>query len=175
MKTDLKFGGEVRKQRTLRDLSQIELGERVGCGQSAVSRLEMGQLDAVSEELALAICVELGIDPAIYRSNEVPHCCKNPDCPLNYLYLIRGQIVILPWMTMEPIDQERYCPACGSSLINRCLDPKCKSPLVRGRSFCMNCGHAYGEVPQSLRELADPKQYIENHNELRRQYLEVKS
>jgi DNA-binding XRE family transcriptional regulator/transcription elongation factor Elf1 len=174
MSYDSKFGSSVKAARLTQNYSQEELAAKAGCSQSAISRLENGNLDAVSDEIAHTICSELGIDPKSYQPNEIYLACTNPTCPLNFLYLLNGgQIGCKPWMTRGSPDKDMYCPACGSLLANRCQDIKCGAPLVSGNAHCSKCGKAYAELPRELKRISNPKRYIEEHNATRKQYLEI--
>ena len=157
-------------------LSQAELGSAVGCSQSALSRLENGQIDAISEEVAQALCGTLGIDPKLYQPNEVTFCCTNPTCPQSHLYLINGsQVACRPWTMKAQADSTPHCPACGGVMSSSCLDPKCRAPLVPGHAFCTKCGQPYAEFPRDWKQPADPKKIVIEHEQNKKRFNPVQS
>src|SRR5512147_2271230 len=62
------FGDIVKEQRRLRDLTQAELGRRVGCAVITIRRIEAGTLrpsQQIAERLAMALSIPLE-DRAIF-------------------------------------------------------------------------------------------------------------
>jgi len=173
MNTSISFGALVKQHRQLQGLSQIDLANTLGVHQSTISRFEAGQTDALSEKYVLALCAYFNIDPASARPLEAVYVCPNPTCPLCYLFLVNGQIRGKPASILASPGKTLFCGACGTLMLDQCPGAGCKEPLSQTNAACTSCGHAYAEIPPYLKNIANPKDYLQQHNTNREKYIEI--
>ena len=57
----LEVGSFIKEQRKNRQMSQLELAEKVGVSRSTVIRLENGSIDELGLRKLIAICTHLGL------------------------------------------------------------------------------------------------------------------
>ena len=126
--------------------SQAQLAEAVDCTQSAISMMEQGRHDALSQEKLAAIANVLGVKPDdaghAGRSTEttVLKVCPIADCPSNTPFMVAGQLRFLPHPVQAPATAISRCVFCGEILESACAI--CNAPIRPG-ACCEACGNAY--------------------------------
>lgn len=141
MKANLIFGNETRRRRHEKHFSQADLAERIGCSQTAISKIEAGELEALSGQKLKSLCHELGLQtPEGSTAGSILSYCGNPDCPLGWREVVNGKLSIQPVMFRIEADTSRFCKACGMPLLTQCQDVNCGAPPEEGAAFCTACG-----------------------------------
>jgi transcriptional regulator with XRE-family HTH domain len=144
-----KLGHAIRTRRVELRLKQSQLGERLQISQAAISLVEQGSINAVSEETLQLLLKMLGISDAAPSASqiqsEIVACCPNPDCPEGNSFIKEATLLTRPKFYVIPIDDLRYCSACGTGLVTKCQTPSCGEPLLEGSSHCSHCGDPYAK------------------------------
>ena len=149
----------IRQARLAQNLSQSELAAKIGCTQGAISRLEAGDFRAASADTLRQLFAVLGIEwPTEPEEVAGMLVCPTAGCPQNIPYLLNGRISFRPVPVMLGITTTRYCPACGTGLINQC--PHCQTPLTSGATFCPDCGKPIIETSAHILNHSDPHAYL---------------
>jgi transcriptional regulator with XRE-family HTH domain len=127
-------------------MTQSALADAVGCKQSAISMLESGQPEKLSQEtvgkIASLLCVELdaqaalpAASPFVSSSATARGFCPNAACYANVPYVMQGELRF--WPRLQPLADGGHCRFCGELLEARC--PQCGAPLSEG-ACCPACG-----------------------------------
>lgn len=151
----------MRDARQAAGLTQSRLAQEAGCNQSAISMLERGQSNVLSQESLTRLATRLGLDlqslaetpgeidvpcPPTVAAPDVYRYCPHYDCPSNTPYVVRGDLYLLPRMAMgEPRPSPR-CRLCGEVLEACCANAACNAPARPG-SCCPDCGTRYVAPP----------------------------
>jgi transcriptional regulator with XRE-family HTH domain len=172
MNAHLMFGNDVRRKRHEKHVSQVELAQSVGCSQTAISKIEAGELDALSKEKLTLLCRELGLSfPGSPSEVLVLSFCGNSDCPLGWREVVNGKLIVLPGMfRLEPA-MNQFCKACGTLLLSACQEIKCGAPAQEGAAFCIKCGTALVQI-EKHQQSGDLEEYKERMNRRCRLYRE---
>ncbi len=162
----------LARARREKGLTQSALAHAVGCKQSAVSMLESGQPEKLSQEAVEKIAKLLGVpleapaaaQPLLPRLPESARgFCPNALCPSNVPYAVNGELLFWPRLQAVAEGLSR-CACCGELLESRC--PHCGAAVAEG-ACCTACGGARvtntlppGTVPdawaaQRRREIAE--------------------
>jgi transcriptional regulator with XRE-family HTH domain len=164
MKAVSMFAAEVRKKRHEKHFSQSKLASRIGCSQTAISKIEKGDLSSLSEEKLSALCRELHVTVApIVASRSVLAFCGNHDCPLGWREVVNGILVIQPAMFRIEAREMRFCKACGKPLLTACQEIKCSALPQEGASFCTKCGTPLVKIERH-QQTGDLEEYKEIMN-----------
>ena len=146
-------------------LTQIELAERIGCKQSAVSMFERGNAHALSQE-KIALVAELLEIPLPARNPAPPAAtsgllryCPLYDCPANKTFVVQGKILALP--QPDAAGHGKHCRFCGELLESRC--PGCGQPIEPG-ACCTSCGSPYIPTPESVSPESTQNLIRQHHN-----------
>ena len=142
-------------------MTQADVAQALSCSQSAISRVESGQLHALSTDklTQLAGLVGEAFDPAELAASAPGageqtsfRYCASPWCPSCVPYRVRDRLCLLPTLSggAGGPDAGEYCDLCGEPLRDGC--PSCSAP-VQGRAFCVRCGEAL--VPADPDVVAD--------------------
>lgn len=170
MKASVIFVTEARRKRHERHLSQKALADLIGCGQSAISQIEKGELNVLSPEKLKLFCKELGLSfPAAPIIAAVLSYCGNPDCPLGWRDVVNGNLVVQPIMFRIEGGAMRFCKACGQLLLATCQEPSCLAPPQEGSAFCINCGNMLVKI-EKHQQIGDLEIYKEKMNLRHREY-----
>jgi len=136
---------EIRDSRLGLKWSQANLARRVDCSQSAISLLEQGRYDVLSDQKIRGICDELGIpygSPATkdedVAAGLVLKFCPFAPCILNIPFDVGGKTCYRPTMIRADQGIQTYCSECGELLLEQCA---CSAPLTE-TPFCPECGAA---------------------------------
>jgi transcriptional regulator with XRE-family HTH domain len=129
-------------------MTQSALAQAVGCKQSAISMLESGQPEKLSQEAVekaaklLGVALEEGAAPgpeprppsaAVARG-----FCPSALCPSNVPYAVGGELLF--WPRLQPAGEASpRCACCGELLETRC--PHCGAAVADG-ACCTACGGA---------------------------------
>lgn len=172
MKPNLIFGNEVRRRRHEKHVSQIELAQRIGCSQTAISRIEAGELEALSGEKLRNLCGELGLQaPEGSTGGLIVSYCGNPDCPLGWREVVNGKLSVQPAMFRIQPNTTRFCKACGSPLLVQCQDVACGASPEEGAAFCTACGTPLVQL-EKHQVTGDLEEYKQRMNHRSREYRE---
>ncbi len=161
-----KLATAIQSARKELHLSQRELGAKVGCSQTAVSHVENGDQDAVSEDTLKRICKKLNLDLADFvgvtltDNPERLLFCPQATCPKNVPYLVNGKISFQPTVFLLERPDTVFCPGCGGALSERCNTGECGALVQVGAAFCMDCGAPFVDVPRAFAKHDDPKQLM---------------
>ncbi len=143
----------------MQNRSQTEVAQKSGCSQGAISRIEMGDFRAVSEEILQDICRFLGVSWEPTKEPEAKTLiCITSGCLQNTPYDLNGKIHFLPL----PINAAQNCPGCGQKLTDQC--PHCQSPIRPNSAFCISCAKPLITVPRELLTHPDPQAYLQAYD-----------
>ncbi len=143
------FCRQLARARRDKGMTQSALAQAVGCKQSAVSMLESGQPEKLSQETVEKIASLLGVvfesqaaQPAAYSpksssSSDARGFCPSAACHANVPYVVRGELLF--WPRLQALSGGRHCVVCGELLEPRC--PQCGAPVTDG-ACCPACGSA---------------------------------
>ena len=148
----------LRSARLKSGMTQQALADKVGCKQSAVSMLECGRADALSDASLKKIADALGIDVTPYITDESESAlltggstalscarlcfCPNFSCPSNMPYTVCGTILFMP---SGICGAGKRCVCCGEILMWEC--PHCGAPVSFPGGCCGTCGGTLIEFP----------------------------
>ncbi|MDA3799106.1 MAG: helix-turn-helix transcriptional regulator [Kiritimatiellae bacterium] len=139
----------LKRRRKSEGITQLALAKEIGCKQSAISMMEAGNLDALSEDKLQKIAEKLGVelDSVTQKSkiSLVNKYCPNHDCPSNIPYVVAGDLCFMPKFVNEMAETSSRCEFCGEILQHECSNEECNA-IVSGKSSCCNvCGDPYVE------------------------------
>ncbi len=134
----------LARARRDKGMTQSALAEAVGCKQSAVSMLESGQPEKLSQEAVekIAALLEVALpaaapEPRSPVSPAAHSYCPSAACPANVPYVVQGELLF--WPRLQPAGAGRRCACCGELLEARC--PHCGAAVTEG-ACCTVCGGA---------------------------------
>jgi len=141
---------QLARARREKGMTQSALAQAVGCKQSAISMLESGQPEKLSQEAIakIASLLEVALEsPALHSSVlcppsspsfPAPVYCPDAACPSNVPYTVAGELLF--WPRPQPAAAGgKHCAYCGEVLERRC--PHCGAALTEG-ACCHTCGGA---------------------------------
>ena len=175
------FHQAVRQARNGLNFTQKELAEKIGCGQSAISALENGNLGVLSDASISKLCGVLGIN-RLEADTSMPDeiereiadqlaYCPNWGCPEAEYENVDGKPAARPLMFSITLGARSiYCRACRSELSRGC--PNCLTPLVPNQAFCFGCGHPLVSTPEFLDQQDDVEEWVRRRQERARRYRE---
>ena len=143
------FCRQLARARRDKGMTQSALAQAVGCKQSAVSMLESGQPEKLSQETVDKIATLLGVvfesqasKPIAYSlqssSDSNAHgFCPSAACHANVPYVVQGELLF--WPRLQALSGGLHCIFCGELLEPRC--PQCGAPVSDG-ACCPACGVA---------------------------------
>lgn len=146
---------QLRAARRAKGLTQVELAQRVGCQQSAVSMMESGRATALARETLVRIAGELGVvledatatsSSVVMSSPPASAYCTEPECPSNIPFVVSGALIF--WPRPQPVAGGRHCAFCGEVLARVC--GTCGAPAAAG-ACCRECGASFVPPPDTLR------------------------
>lgn len=144
-------------------MTQSALALAVGCAQSAISMLESGQPEKLSQETVVKIAEVLGVVLDTAAAEPVRQApagfaprgfCPSAACPSNVPYAVSGELLF--WPRAQPVPGALRCAFCGDVLETRCA--QCGAALAEG-ACCTACGCA--RVTSTLPPEAHPEQWAE--------------
>lgn len=128
-------------------MTQSALAQAVGCKQSAISMLESGQPEKLSQEAVekVAKLLEVTLEVPAAAPGHRPLStaaargfCPNALCPSNVPFAVNGELLF--WPRPQPVsDDGRRCAHCGELLETGC--PHCGAAVTDG-ACCTACGGA---------------------------------
>jgi transcriptional regulator with XRE-family HTH domain len=137
---------QLARARREKGMTQSALAQAVGCKQSAISMLESGQPEKLSQEAVDKLASLLGVTleapathPTAYSPQSTavsPSFCPDAACPSNVPYTVAGEVLF--WPRPQP-SAGKHCAYCGELLERRC--PHCGAALTEG-ACCHTCGGA---------------------------------
>lgn len=143
------LGREVCARRISRRLSQTDLGDSVGISQTAISRIEKGDIASVSPEKLSALLKLLELQRFSTGGSDMEEdvlaCCSNADCPEGFAFINGQKLATRPKYYLIRASETRFCRACGGALITHCRLPTCGKPLTENAAYCTFCGEPYVE------------------------------
>ncbi|MEI7900440.1 MAG: helix-turn-helix domain-containing protein [bacterium] len=139
---------QFARARRDKGMTQSALAQAAGCKQSAISMLESGQPEKLSQEAVGKIASLLGvaIESPASRLNPEPRTpsplssvyCPDAACPSNVPYTLAGELLF--WPRPQPsASGGRHCASCGEVLERQC--PHCGAAVTEG-ACCHLCGGA---------------------------------
>lgn len=156
------IGRHLAVARKKAKFTQKELAARLEVSQSQISSFESGKRDSLSNENVLKIMEFLQVDLEALTETEqiVARLCPNENCPTVKVMFRGGKLTLRPCFFL---DNETYCPACGTVLISECRKKNCHVPIDSRRLCCRGCGTPYliptecelNRIPSRNRELVD--------------------
>lgn len=171
------FCRQLALARREKGMTQSTLAQAVGCKQSAISMLESGQPEKLSQEAVakIAALLEVPLEPHSaqgHSSAPIPHpsvalaYCPSAACPSNVPYAVAGELLF--WPRPQPASASaKHCAYCGEVLERQC--PRCGAAVTAG-ACCPACGGA--KVTNTLPPEADGEAWAEQR---RREIAEWKS
>lgn len=166
----LKVNNEFfRRTRREKGVTQADLARQANCTQSAISMFESGRHDAVNDATIQAIAAVLDIDlkspdaTGIEAASAalVAKYCPIDDCPSNFPYLVRNQVLLMPSIVNGPAREKTRCRLCGELLESTCSNCDCMAPVDKG-ACCYVCGKPYvsfiGELNESPENFVSRRQ-----------------
>jgi DNA-binding XRE family transcriptional regulator len=146
------IGQLIRKARAIKGLTQKMLAEEAGVNQSAISMMEQGKPQSLSDAKLVRLGEVLGLDllPLLEEPEDVRKVlkyCTCPTCISNLPMEQDGRLFLMPMMVEAAENEVSLCRFCGMPLEQNCAE--CAS-LVYDSAVCLQpgCGHAY-VVPDS--------------------------
>lgn len=138
----------LARSRRDKGMTQSALAQAVGCKQSAISMLESGQPEKLSQEAVEKIAKLLGVtletppgapaaDPRDLAAPAAGGFCPSAACPSNVPYVVQGDLLF--WPRLQPVASGGRCAFCGELLETRC--PQCGAAVAEG-ACCTACGGA---------------------------------
>ena len=156
------FCFQVRECRRQAGISQSILAREVGCKQSALSMVEVGDGTKLSEEVIRKIAEKFNlaklleesiIDKPLFTNNSsnigssasslvtsARGFCPNPHCPSHARYEVDGRVFLKPNLEEQDPVHGKFCAVCGEILEKVC--PSCGKPIHPG-AVCSFCGEHY--------------------------------
>ncbi len=144
------FCRQLARARREKGMTQSSLAQAVGCKQSAISMLESGQPEKLSQEAVAKIASLLGValeapssPPSALRppspaAGPAPVYCPDAACPSNVPYAVGGELLF--WPRPQPAAAGgKHCGYCGEVLERQC--PHCGAAVTEG-ACCHTCGGA---------------------------------
>jgi transcriptional regulator with XRE-family HTH domain len=140
---------QLARARREKGLTQSALAQAAGCKQSAISMLESGQPEKLSQEAVakIAALLEVTLEPPssqVHPSSFILHpsvslgYCPDAACPSNTPYTVAGELLF--WPRPQPsASGGKRCAYCGEVLERQC--PHCGAALAEG-ACCHACGGA---------------------------------
>jgi len=139
-------------------MTQSALAQAVACKQSAISMLESGQPEKLSQETVGKIAALLGVPletvtvaEGVAVSGGGAGYCPNAACFSNVPYAVADDLFF--WPRPQPSAAAgKHCAYCGELLERHC--PHCGAAAVSGGACCPACGG--GRVTNTLPPGTDP-------------------
>jgi transcriptional regulator with XRE-family HTH domain len=131
-------------------MTQSALAQEVGCKQSAISMLESGQPEKLSQETLVKIANVLGVlleapscglnpEPSLASSSSSARgFCPNAVCYSNVPFAFQGELLF--WPRLQALSAGGHCAFCGELLEPRC--PHCGVAVASDGACCPACGGA---------------------------------
>ena len=145
------FCRRLAQARRDKGMTQSALAQAVGCKQSAISMLESGQPEKLSQESVEKVAKLLGValepPPSPSPAPGPQSCAVSPSslgfcpqaaCLSNVPYVVQGELLF--WPRLQSLDSGRHCATCGELLEPRC--PHCGAPVAADGACCPACGGA---------------------------------
>jgi transcriptional regulator with XRE-family HTH domain len=135
-------------------LTQSALARQLACQQSAISMLEGGRSEALSQETIARLAALLDVTleatalpgAAADRSAGRTYC-PQAECPSNVPFAINGEVVFWPRPQPGAHQPGRHCAFCGEVLAAGC--PACGAPVSEG-CCCRACGAVLVPPPATV-------------------------
>jgi transcriptional regulator with XRE-family HTH domain len=156
------FCRQLARARRDKGMTQSALAQAVGCKQSAISMLESGQPEKLSQETVVKIAKLLGVALDAPSSPLIPETrtlnperaargyCPNAACYSNVPFAVQGELLF--WPRLQTLAAGGHCAFCGELLEPRC--PHCGAAVAVDGACCPACGGA--RVTNTLNPDTDP-------------------
>ena len=138
----ISFCRQLARARRDKGLTQSMLAQTVGCKQSAISMLESGQSEKLSQETVEKIAALLGVPVESPAPHSMPAAasgafgyCPNADCYSNVPYVVQNELFF--WPRLHSLALGNRCVFCGELLESTCH--QCGAPVAEG-ACCSTCG-----------------------------------
>jgi transcriptional regulator with XRE-family HTH domain len=141
---------QLARARRDKGLTQSALAQAAGCKQSAISMLESGQPEKLSQEavVKIATLLEVSLESPSASLNSEPRTlsplssvrcfCPSAACPSNVPYTVAGDVLF--WPRPQPAAASgKRCAYCGEVVERQC--PHCGAAVAEG-ACCHTCGGA---------------------------------
>ncbi|MCA9450694.1 MAG: helix-turn-helix transcriptional regulator, partial [Candidatus Omnitrophica bacterium] len=129
---------QIRERRKERKIRQSQLAELAGVTQSAISMLENGQSDAVSDAKLVKILEVLELKPESDRPRPVFGFCPSAQCPYLRMRFHGGRLLPVPLVLPADLDSAAEC-ACGTLLEVYCPSGCQGFPVGLNSIICPRC------------------------------------
>jgi transcriptional regulator with XRE-family HTH domain len=146
----------LKKRRKAEGITQLALAKEIGCKQSAISMMEAGNLDALSEDRLQKVAEKLGVEleqeiSEPVKTLELVHkYCPNHDCPSNTPYTVAGELFFMPNFVVEATGKTSKCSFCGEILQYECPNEDCSAIVSSKSACCTECGDKYVECHEDI-------------------------
>lgn len=172
------IGGLFTDARNALGLTQQQVADELGCGQSQISGFETGAAHVLSADRirSYASLLKLNVDElgipgvSVAAVAETVAACVDKFCPGNVPF--RGHRGVLCVARFRRTSDEA-CNLCGGPMVRRCENKKCRAPLRPG-VVCASCRRPIvtPPTPEELEALQmDQDEWLESHRELHRDLL----
>lgn len=144
----------LKRRRKSEGITQLALAKEIGCKQSAISMMEAGTLDAISEDKLQKIAEKFGVElDTVTKETKISlvnKYCPNHDCPSNIPYVVASDLYFMPKFVKDMAEKSSRCQFCGEILQHECSNEECNA-IVSGKSSCCNvCGDPYVECHDDI-------------------------
>jgi len=146
----------LKKRRKAEGITQLALAKEIGCKQSAISMMEGGNLDALSEDKLQKVAQKLGVEleqevsEPVKTIDLVHKYCPNHDCPSNTPYAVAGELFFMPNFVIETAGKKSKCSFCGEILQHECSNEECGAIVSSKSACCTECGEKYVECHNDI-------------------------
>jgi len=158
------IGQRIAEFRTLHQLSQADLAEKIGVSQATISRTEKADDDPADIRFLIKIAdalrislLELTEGSDVHQTLTHSHddtfkaFCPNPLCDSNESGVREDGSAWVSWRSSRNYaghlyNDVNFCGKCGTSLVKAC--PNCGLRMdAKGQSFCTRCGKELSSRP----------------------------
>jgi len=174
MSSDLAYdkavGASIRSARQQKDMRQSTLAAKHGLSSGALSRVESGDLTAISKERLDAILNDLEVKVDSLPRSVVAYCPGTGCLTSSAVVQWKNTVAFVP-MAVEVKDAAAkvHCHACGSELNTTC---ECGAAFEPGVLCCKSCGAAYCK-PIQFDSLDEANRCVESHRANQRAYRDL--
>lgn len=142
---------QLRDARRDKGMTQCALARQLDCRQSAISMLEGGRPEALSQDTIARLAALLGVTLVVAPTSTTNAFispagrvyCPQAECPSNVPFAINGEVIF--WPRPQPdTSNGRHCAFCGEVLTAGC--PACGTPIGEG-GCCRACGSVLVSPP----------------------------
>jgi DNA-binding Xre family transcriptional regulator len=167
---DKAVGASIRSARHQKDMRQSTLAAKHDLSSGALSRVESGDLTAISKERLEAILHDLEIKADALPRTALAYCPGSGCLTSSAVVQWKNTVVFVP-MPVEVKDAgaKLHCHACGSELNTTC---ECGAAFEPGAICCKACGLQYCK-PIPFDSLDEANRCLDSHRANQLAYREL--